>query len=93
MTRVQNTEGARFDGVVIKQTAVLFPIDLPVAFDRLSFTVPGDTATYLITGLTPGASYDVTMQTIGRDTRIEIVAGTTYWADGGGVLRITGSGG
>jgi hypothetical protein len=79
-----------WSGAVVRGTAVLFPVDLDVPFTSLSYRVPPGTSSHLITGLTPGATFSVTQEAVGADTRVTIVAGGSSGADGGGLLAIGG---
>jgi len=83
---VQSTSGTSFAGALTKDTIVLFPVDLDTPFSSLIYAVPADVVTHLVTGLTPGGSYDVIAQTIGSNVQVTIHSGTAYHADGGGVL-------
>jgi hypothetical protein len=77
-------------GAVVHGTALLFPVDLGVPFTSLNYRVPPGTTSHLITGLTPGAAFSVTQETVGADTRVTIVAGGASGADAGGLLAIGG---
>jgi hypothetical protein len=83
----ESDDGA-FSGTVVGATAVLFPVDPGAAVDGVRYSVPAETTTHLITGLTPGAGYDVTVDSSGETVEVTIAAGTDSRADGGGVLLI-----
>lgn len=50
---VQSTSGTSFDGAVVGETAILFPVNLNDAFTGLTHHVPVTVSTHYITGLTP----------------------------------------
>lgn len=82
------SDDGRFEGAVVGTTAVLFPVDLgepPAAF---AWSVPATTTAQLVTGLTPGAGYDLTTETVEGSTRVSLSSGTTLVADAGGVLLV-----
>jgi len=76
-----------FDGVVVKQTLVAFPVDLGVAFAGVTFDVPESTTSFLITGLSPGGLYSVTTDMPeGGTFHVTVTLGGSKMADSGGVL-------
>ncbi|MBL8161081.1 MAG: hypothetical protein JNJ61_03790, partial [Anaerolineae bacterium] len=81
-TVIESTAGTAYQGVVVGDAAVLFPVDALAAFESLEFSTTA--ATSYITGLTPNASYDVSM----NGDAIRIVPGTQFAADAGGVLVV-----
>ncbi|MCP4362376.1 MAG: hypothetical protein GY796_30590 [Chloroflexi bacterium] len=91
VTLVESSSGTPFAGVVVDDTAVLFPVDLAVPFANVTYNVPASTQTQLITGLTPGGSYDVITQTVGNELTVTITPGSVVQADSGGVLVIGGT--
>ena len=50
--------------------------------------MPGDVQRQLITGLTPGAGYDVRTDNLNGKARVTVTPGRGQQADGGGVLVI-----
>ncbi len=80
--------GTPFDGVIVSDTAVLFPVNLDASFSSLTYQVPDTVSTHLITGLDPNGSYDAVMQTVGSELQITITPGGNFQADSGGVLVI-----
>jgi hypothetical protein len=85
---VHSVAGAAFDGVTIKNTAVMFPASIAQPATATTYTVPATVTRHLITGLTPGAGYDVTLATVSNVTTVSVVPGSTYAADVGGVVGI-----
>jgi hypothetical protein len=83
-TYVQSTSGTAFDGAVFGSTVVYFPVNASNASISASLPV-GSAHTALITGLTPGGTYDVSVS----GGVLTIAAGTGSTADAGGVLRVT----
>lgn len=88
-TLVASTGGAPFDGAVVKGTLIAFPVDVAAPFAGVTFDVPDTTTTFLITGLTPGASFDVTLSPpSGGLITLTIQPGSSEQADDGGVLAL-----
>jgi hypothetical protein len=85
---LQSSAGTPFSGVAVGTTAVLFPVDLHAPFTSLTYSVPAAISGQLITGLTPGAGYDVAMQPIGNNLEVTITPGVSFHADSGGVLSL-----
>ncbi len=95
---LQTISGTSFSGVVISNTAILFPLTMgraPTAtiqgapFTGTTYLVPGDTTAHLITGLHPGAIYDIVTQTIGLSVQVTILpGGSQVSADSAGVLAL-----
>ncbi|MBI3962061.1 MAG: hypothetical protein HY335_04855, partial [Deinococcus sp.] len=83
---VQSASGTPFVGALVKGTAVLFPMDLGTSFSNLTFTVPANTAGYMVTGLTLNASYEVLTEPVSGELQVTVRPGTGSSADGGGVL-------
>ena len=82
----RDATGAAFDGVVLGRVAVLFPIHMGTVPAGFSWTVPATVQGNLVTGLTPGAGYDVHTASGASGVTLTLAAGTTYHADAGGVL-------
>jgi hypothetical protein len=97
-TLVHSISGTPFAGVVVSNTAVMFPVIMgpgPTStvsgapFTGTTYLAPGDTNLQLITGLSPNAGYNIFTQTIGLNTRITILpGGTAVYADSGGVIGL-----
>jgi hypothetical protein len=91
---LQEQAGTEYDGAVVRGTAVLFPASLGGPFTGLTYVVPANIATHVITGLVPGAGYSVTTQTAAGGLEVTVSAGGAISADSGGVLvATTGSAG
>jgi hypothetical protein len=86
--------GTPFAGAVVAGaggtggTAVLFPVDLNPGFSTLQISIPAGTSTLMVTGLGPGASYDVGVQGSGANAQVQVTPGTQQKADDGGVLVV-----
>lgn len=86
-TLIQSDSGTPFAGAVVKDTAVLFPVDVATAFTELTYTTPGRVSLHLITGLSPNGRYDITSRSVGGNLQVTVRPGTAFTADDGGVLR------
>ncbi len=75
-------------GAVTGTTAVLFPVVVGTPVETLDWTVPGTTTAHLVTGLAPGAAYDVTTDVAGDTVSVSLMAGGEMVADDAGVLLI-----
>ncbi len=85
---IHSVAGAPFDGVYIKNTAVVFPSSIAAPATATAYTVPATITRHLITGLTPGGGYDVSLSTASNMTTVSVTTGTMYTADIGGVIGI-----
>jgi hypothetical protein len=85
-TLATSTKGTPFEGAVVKGTLVAFPVDITAAFSGVTIDVPTGTKSFLITGLAPGASYDVQLDPEGPMTHVSVQPGASKKADSGGVL-------
>ena len=83
---IQSASGTFFAGAQVDNTLVLFPVGLNMPFTGLTYTASAGIERHLITGLTPNGGYEVVTQPVGNDVQVTISAGTTYYADSGGVL-------
>ncbi|HTN84102.1 MAG TPA: hypothetical protein VL242_10460, partial [Sorangium sp.] len=84
-TLVRTKQGTPFAGAAVKGTLVLFPVELG-AVSQVQFTAPPGVTRVLVTGLAPGASYDVIRKPAGGGEEITVRAGSGTKADEGGVL-------
>jgi hypothetical protein len=85
---VQSSAGTAFTGAVVGASAVIFPTDLAAPFTRVTYALPGGTIGQLVTGLTPGAGYEVIQKAAGPGVEVTITPGGALHADAGGVLAI-----
>jgi hypothetical protein len=84
---IASADGA-FAGTVVGTTAVLFPVEVGAEVGEVRYTVPAETTAHLITGLPPGAGYDV-VEIAGADgIAVAVTPGTAHRADDGGVLLV-----
>jgi hypothetical protein len=84
----KNDAGTPFEGAIIKNTAVLFMVDMYSSFTTLTFTVPSAVSTYYVTGLIPNSGYNITTASNGNNIQVTIIPGSSITADAGGVLEI-----
>ena len=87
-TAIHSSAGAAFDGAVVGNYSVVFPVTLGQAFSTTSYAVPATATRHLITGLTPGVAYSVTQTPGNGVTTITVATGTGYIADVGGVIGV-----
>lgn len=85
---VQSSSGVPYAGAAVAGTLVLFPVQLDQALTETAYVAPIGTSRQIITGLTPGARYDLVSQPAAGGLQITIRQGTTYQADEGGVLDL-----
>lgn len=79
---IESVDGAAFQGAVVGDVAVLFPVDADAEVESLTFSAAA--ATYLIAGLTPNAGYDLALD----GGMMRITPGTQLSTDAGGVLLV-----
>lgn len=87
-TLLRSSAGDAYEGALVRGTTVLFPVSAGQPFGGTSYSAPADTATHLISGLTPGGAYSATLTTEAGQLRVSIQAGGDLRADAGGVLRL-----
>jgi hypothetical protein len=87
-TAIHSTSGTPYDGVWLRNTSVVFPTTLGQTFTWTSYNLPSSITRHLITGLTPGAAYDVKINSGGGTTTVTVAPGTALVADIGGVIGI-----
>jgi hypothetical protein len=86
-TAIASTAGTPFAGAFVKGTAVMFPVDTSAAFTSVTFVVPAAASNkFIVTGLMPGGTYDVSMQPGNATISITVTPGSGKTADEGGVL-------
>ncbi len=83
--RVQSMSGTPFDGAVVGNTAVFFPVKLG-NISTTTFAAPFGSGTVMVAGLTPGASYGMTISG-GVITLTPGGSGST--ADNAGLLTVS----
>jgi len=89
-TYLQSTNGTAFDGAVFGSQAVYFPQSATTAFAGTTISAPSGVQTLLVTGLTPGASYGVTILPNGSGYVVTVTpGGVGAISDAAGVLNIT----
>ncbi|HVY45024.1 MAG TPA: hypothetical protein VHB21_04055 [Minicystis sp.] len=82
-TLVQSASGTPFVGAAFKDAAVLFPVNVE-AVTEVDVTLPAGATRVFVTGLEPGAGYDVARQ----GPHLHIKKGGPERADSGGVLAL-----
>lgn len=86
---IHSVAGQAFDGVYFADTAVVFPQTSPGrANASTTYRVPSTVTRHLITGLKPGAGYDVTLVAAGGQITVTVGPGTGFTADVGGVIGL-----
>lgn len=86
-TYVQSTSGTVFDGALFGTNAVFFPKANGASVGTTTFLVPAVVNTFVVTGLTPGAAYGVTVTTTALGKTVTLTpGGTGSVADSAGLL-------
>lgn len=84
---LRSKDGA-FEGAVIDNlTVVLFPVQIG-ATQNITYLAPASVTLHLLTGLTPGAGYSVSIESTADGQRLTISPGGDRLADSGGVLVV-----
>ncbi len=87
--RVSSSSGTAFDGALFGTTAVYFPVSTATAVSTTQFAVPTNVALVYVTGLKPGASYGVNVESTSTGTTITVTpGGTGATADSAGLIKI-----
>jgi hypothetical protein len=88
ITLVQSTDGL-WEGGAANGYVVIFAKSVSQTLTTpLIYTAPADITTHLITGLTPGAGYDVQITATADGVQVTIQPGSQFQADAGGVLMV-----
>ncbi len=88
ITLVQSLDGL-WEGGAANGYVVLFAKSVSQTLTApLIYIAPADTTTHLITGLTPGAGYDVQITATADGVQVTIQPGSQFQADAGGVLVV-----
>lgn len=87
-TALISSDDGSYQIAVVGNNAVAFAVVADAAFTGTIYRVPNTVDTHFISGLAAGAAYDVTMTADGTDMIVTITAGSTYTADGAGVLMV-----
>lgn len=88
-TYLQSTSGTAFDGAQFGANEVWFPQSATAAFGGSTFPAPAGVHNLLITGLTPGAGYSISVQPNGSGNVITVYPnGANATADSAGALQI-----
>jgi hypothetical protein len=84
---LQSTGGTAFDGAQFANVAVFFPVSGSGTPGSTTLSTPQSVNTVLVTGLTPGAGYTVSIAA-GSSSTIQVTPGGPQIADAAGVLTI-----
>jgi len=76
----------QFEGAVVADMAVLFPVNREPFATTLQYTVPATVAKHFVTGLQPNTGYTVAVESVGGNRQVQISEGGSTQTDGGGVL-------
>jgi hypothetical protein len=87
-TAVASSAGIAYDGAYVGDTVALFPQTLGQTFTSTSYSVPSTVTRHLISGLTPGAGYNVSMNVAGGTVQVTVSPGSQYTADPAGVITV-----
>ena len=89
-TYLQSTSGTAFDGAVFAGMAVYFPVSASGSFAATTVSAPTGVHTMLVSGLTPNAAYNVSIQSSGGGNVVSISSSSSgTMADSAGLLRLT----
>jgi hypothetical protein len=89
---VQSASGTPFQGASIPGAVVMFPVDPSAPFTGTSYVAPAGAALQLVTGLTPGAGYAVSVTRGSGGASVRVEPGGSLAADAAGVLVVPASG-
>jgi hypothetical protein len=89
---IESSGATAFAGAAAGTTAVLFPVDLGVELEELTYRAPESAVLHLITGLTAGSGYDVETSAESGEISVTVRPGSAETAgdDGVLVLKIAG---
>lgn len=87
---VESEAGTAYAGAVVKDVAVMFPVDYKASFSTMSYTVSTGVTRQYITGLKPNTSYGVTVHKTGDKMQLTLSLGGNLTSDSGGVLVLNG---
>jgi hypothetical protein len=84
-TVIRSSAGTAYEGAAVAGAVVMFPMNSGDTFTETTYTAPAG-STHYITGLTPGAGYDVTITANGGNFTVTVRPGGPLIADSGGVV-------
>jgi hypothetical protein len=90
VSTVRSLAGTPFEGAAVGAFAAVFPVDLVTPFRRVTYSVPARVTAQIVSGLRPGAPYDVTFTPANGAVEVTVAPGTAYVADEGGVIALGG---
>jgi hypothetical protein len=85
---VPDTSGGAWDIAIVGRTAVAFPVEVGAGAAGVTYRVPAAVAGHLVTGLTPGAAYDVRRTVADGMVTLGVVPGAHEKADAAGVIAV-----
>jgi hypothetical protein len=89
---LQSTNGNSFEGVVVRGTAVLFPVNvLSNNFTGVTYTAPAGVTNHYLAGLRPNASYTPVVLRGGPE-QVTVTPGPGVTADDAGLLSFDDNG-
>jgi hypothetical protein len=88
VTAIQSSAGTAYAGAAVGSVAAVFPVDPAAPFTRVTYAVPAAVTGQLVTGLVPGASYEVTTRAAGATVEVTVAPGSGVKADEGGVIAL-----
>jgi hypothetical protein len=87
---LKSSSGIAFDGAVVSNEAVFFPVNIIQSFTATSFSIPAGVHTILVTGLKENNHFTVSIHPAQNGTDVTITSENSgAAADSAGVLRIT----
>ena len=93
VTYAQSSGGNPFEGVSVRGTEVLFPVNLlSNNFSNVSYNASTGATNHYIAGLTPNAKYSVAIQTNAGRLQVTIAPGTQIMTDNAGLLAFDQAG-
>ena len=88
-TAIHSTAGTAYDGAVVANTAVVFPVTVAGNVATTTFSVPSTVTRILVTGLQRSKGYDVTIGAVsGGNKTVRVKTGSALKSDDGGVLGV-----
>ena len=88
-TALHSTAGTAFDGAVVGNTAVVFPVTVAGNIATTTFSVPSTVTRVLVTGLQRSKGYDVTIGAVsGGSKTVTVKTGSSLKSDDGGVIGV-----
>jgi hypothetical protein len=88
-TAIHSSARTAFDGAIIANTAVVFPVTAADNIATTTFSVPSSVTRILVTGLQRSKGYDLTIGAVsGGSKTVKVTTGGSLKSDDGGVLGV-----